>query len=159
MYVNGGTARIWKVSFSFVLFFIVLQHLLTYNDGLESKEKERTNERNEFILYPNTYGFITFFLLLRFQQQMLHVLHRRVREHALLREWLYMYVGMIMNKQKKPNQERKKKCKFVRIILLCCAHWFLISFTFFHRNKLWHLLFNQIKKVTSYHCHYWNIVQ
>ncbi len=85
-------------------------------------------------MYPNTCGFITFFFrLLRFQHQMLHVIHRRVREHALTTygRMVYLYVGKMMNKQR-----IKKKCKF-----LVCT---LISYQ--SRNKLWQLLFNRIEE-------------
>jgi len=98
----------------------------------ERKKKEQTKEKGSFciqILVASSF----FFRLLRFQHQMLHVIHRRVREHALTTygRMVYLYVGKMMNKQR-----IKKKCKF-----LVCT---LISYQ--SRNKLWQLLFNRIEE-------------
>jgi hypothetical protein len=55
---------------------------------------------------------------------MLHVIQRRVREHALLTEQLYVYVGKIMNKQKKTKSRKKKKVQISsnHSIVCVCAH-------------------------------------
>ena len=64
----------------------ILQHLLTYNDGLENrikqkkKKKNETNKRKKRVHFMSKCSWLRhfFFILSRFQQQMLHVIHRRV---------------------------------------------------------------------------------
>jgi hypothetical protein len=63
----------------------ILQHLLTYNDGLENRIKQKKEEeRNEQTKEKSSFYvqvFVAspfFFIHSRFQQQMLHVIQRRV---------------------------------------------------------------------------------
>ena len=98
-----------------------------------------------------------FFSLLRFQQQMLHVIYKRMRDYTLLTAELHIgiciYVGMITDKRKCLNHSFfcSMHSDFLSVLLV----FFLLT-SVVGRNRR-RLLFDQIE-ILSYHYRYWNAI-